>query len=65
MQEPEPVGLERQWEWLEGPARYAELTILRQAAQADLLDHLFPGWKEHTLEKGVWLEDLLAEALRS
>lgn len=33
-------------------------------AQAFLLDELLPGWKEQALGEGVWLEDLLAEAVR-
>lgn len=32
-------------------------------AQAFLLDALMPGWKLRALETGVWLEDLLAEAV--
>lgn len=33
-------------------------------AQAYLLDQLMPDWKTHILEEGVWLEDLLAEAVQ-
>lgn len=33
-------------------------------AQAALLDRLAPGWKDKLFTEGVWLEDLLAEALR-
>ena len=106
---------ERQREWLEGLAKYAELTIGRVAAitpgyeslpdldddpefnhyntrerfwtlqidevrqilnnegevrfyysgfaQAVLLDRLQPGWKEPAVSEGVWLEDLLREAI--
>ena len=106
---------ERQREWLEGLARYAELGIWRAAwldadysplpeaqeladfhsyqgferrwqeeidqikrmaddrgdgrfyysglAQAVLLDRLFPGWKETAMQDGIWLEDLLRQAL--
>lgn len=32
-------------------------------AQAVLLDRLAPGWQSQLFEPGVWLEDLLAEAL--
>lgn len=32
-------------------------------AQARLLDRLLPGWKARVFEDGVWLEDLLAEAV--
>jgi hypothetical protein len=32
-------------------------------AQAFLLDRLLPGWKELAFAEGVWLEDLLAEAV--
>jgi hypothetical protein len=107
----ELVDFERQREWLEGLAKYAELELLRLAAstpnyqpvlsadphfesyrnsqrywsqqlseaqrmgiragetrfyysgmvQAVLLDRLLPGWKEHALEQGVFLEDLLRQ----
>ncbi len=33
-------------------------------AQAVLLDRFFPGWKERLFSEGVWLEDLLAQALQ-
>lgn len=33
-------------------------------AQAALLDRLAPGWEDQLFTEGVWLEDLLAEALR-
>jgi hypothetical protein len=33
-------------------------------AQALLLDRLNPGWQEKALQEGVWVEDLLAEALQ-
>jgi hypothetical protein len=114
--DPALVDFERQREWEEGLAKYAELEIWRQAsvasdyqpvaglagdrdykayagfsrhwsgqlstiktqanaagdgrfyytgmAQAFLLDRLLPGWKERALDDGVWLEDLLAEAVR-
>jgi len=107
---------ERQREWLEGLAKYAELVLQREAgrsadyaalpaiagdpdfhayrtrerfwsrqlgevrrmtnrsgevrfyysgmAQAVLLDRFAPGWKEHAWSEGVWLEDLLAEAVQ-
>jgi hypothetical protein len=113
----ELVDYERQREWLEGLARYAELESWRQAAtsgyqllaetdvlpdfqrysgwserwsqeikqitrmaddqgdgrfyytgmaQAFLLDRLLPDWKHRALENGaVWLEGLLAEAVRT
>ncbi|MBN1428696.1 MAG: hypothetical protein JXB07_09935 [Anaerolineae bacterium] len=32
-------------------------------AQARLLDRLLPGWKEHVMQEGIWLEALLAKAL--
>lgn len=32
-------------------------------AQAFLLDRLAPGWKTHAFEDGVWLDELLAEAV--
>ncbi len=32
-------------------------------AQARLLDRLLPGWKDRVMGPGVWLEDLLAEAV--
>jgi hypothetical protein len=32
-------------------------------AQAALLDRLLPGWKEQVLEAGIWLEDLLLQAV--
>ncbi|MFN2189299.1 MAG: hypothetical protein ACK2T3_11075 [Candidatus Promineifilaceae bacterium] len=32
-------------------------------AQAMLLDRLYPGWKEKIMGDGIWLEDLLREAL--
>lgn len=109
------VAYERHLEWLEGLAKYVELTILREAyedadyrsalsrdvdpdfrayrgwpqrwsrevgqmrrqatregdsrfyytgmAQATLLDDLLPDWKDRALEEGVWLEDLLSEAV--
>lgn len=111
----EQVDFERQREWLEGLAKYAELTSIRSAGlaesytphpamsaaadfndyagsprfweqqlqeaarmspqegetrfyysgftQAVLLDRLLPGWKERAFDEGVWLEDLLAEAV--
>jgi hypothetical protein len=111
----ELVDYERRWEWLEGLAKYAELSIQRQAGlsegylplpaigndpdfhgyrdrerfwgqkvdeikrmsgrsgdtrfyysgfgQAVLLDRLMPGWKARAWSEGVWLEDLLAEAI--
>ena len=33
-------------------------------AQAVLLDRLMPGWKDRAWAEGVWLEDLLVEAVR-
>jgi len=33
-------------------------------AQATLLDHLLPGWKDNALELDTWPETLLAEAVR-
>lgn len=33
-------------------------------AQAVLLDQLMPDWKDRLFEDGVWLEDLLTEALK-
>ena len=33
-------------------------------AQAYLLDQLMPGWKTRAFEEGVWLDDLLAEAVQ-
>jgi hypothetical protein len=106
------IACERQREWLEGLAKYAELESWRRAArtpgyrplgslaadrefrgyagfearwsrelmqarvssgdvrfyysglgQAALLDRLLPGWKNRALADGVWLEDLLAEAV--
>ena len=33
-------------------------------AQAYLLDRLLPGWKERAFDDGIWLETLLAEALK-
>jgi hypothetical protein len=33
-------------------------------AQAFLLDRLMPGWKGRAFEDGVWLDDLLSEALQ-
>lgn len=110
----ELTALERQREWLEGLAKYAELSLGRAAAltpdyvpvaemkvdsafkgwsgyqsfyeqqvdqidkmltpgepwfyysgmaQAALLDRLLPGWKTRALEPGVFLEDLLKEAV--
>ena len=111
----ELVVFERQREWLEGLAKYAELTIGRTAvstpgykplpdlnddpdfnaystrerfwsmqldqvrriqnnegeirfyysgfAQAVVLDRLLPGWKKQALSEGIWLEDLLREAI--
>lgn len=32
-------------------------------AQAALLDRLLPGWKERAMQEGVWLDDLLKEAI--
>jgi hypothetical protein len=32
-------------------------------AQSELLDRLAPGWKARLFEEGIWLEDLLAEAI--
>ncbi len=113
---PDHVDYERQREWLEGLAKYVELTLWRQAfetagytplpavselpdfkayttferhwademrrlrrppanttdnlfystgmAQAVLLDRLMPGWKELVLLEGIWLEDLLTEAVQ-
>jgi len=107
---------ERQREWLEGLAKYAELVLQREAgrsadyaplpaiegdpdfhayrtrerfwsqqlgevrrmtnrsgevrfyysgmAQAVLLDRFAPGWKEQAWSEGIWLEDLLAEAVQ-
>jgi hypothetical protein len=34
-------------------------------AQAVLLDRLMPDWKVRAWSEGVWLEDLLAEAVRA
>jgi hypothetical protein len=110
------VAFEREREWLEGLAKYAELSIGLQAArtpsytpvpaieedpdfkayatrerfwsqqvgevqrmhnregevrfyysgmaQAVLLDRWMPDWKARIWEEGVWLEDLLAEAVK-
>jgi hypothetical protein len=110
------VDYERQREWLEGLAKYAELVIQREAerspdyeplpaigddpdfhayrtrdrywsqqlgevrrmtnrtgevrfyysgmAQAVLLDRFSPGWKAQAWSQGVWLEDLLAQAIQ-
>jgi hypothetical protein len=33
-------------------------------AQAALLDQLLPGWKDQVMKEGVWLEDLLAQAVK-
>ncbi len=33
-------------------------------AQAVMLDQLLPGWKTRLFDEGVWLEDLLAEAVQ-
>ena len=33
-------------------------------AQAFLLDQLLPDWKERAMQPGVWLEDLLWEAVQ-
>jgi len=33
-------------------------------AQAVLLDRFAPGWKEQAWSEGIWLEDLLAEAVQ-
>jgi hypothetical protein len=33
-------------------------------AQALLLDRLSPGWKDRAFEQGVWVEDLLRQAVR-
>jgi hypothetical protein len=112
----ELTSYERQREWLEGLAKYAELVIQRQAgrdddyepvaaihddpdfnayrgrerywnqqvdeikrmagrdgetrfyysgfAQAVLLDRLMPNWKERMWSEGVWLENLLGEAVQ-
>jgi len=112
---PDLIDFERQREWLEGLAKYAELDIERQAAtsgsyqpvptmaqdpefnhyrtraafwseqlgevrrilnqegeirfyytglaQAAVLDRLLPGWKESVFTDGVWLEDLLRQAV--
>jgi hypothetical protein len=113
----ELVDYERQREWLEGLAKYAELSIQRAAAldadyepvravrddpdfdgyrtrerfwqrqtgeikrltgregevrfyysgfgQAVVLDRLMPGWKARMWSEGIWLEDLLGEAVRA
>jgi hypothetical protein len=106
---------ERQREWVEGMARYAEVEVYRLAglpgytpsaaiqenpqfhsyksfqrrwqnevmlfdnlagkdgdsrfystgmAQAVMLDRLMPGWKERIFADGVWLEDLLSDAVK-
>jgi hypothetical protein len=34
-------------------------------AQAYLLDQLMPDWKTHTMDDGIWLDDLLNTATRS
>lgn len=114
---PEFVDFERKREWLEGLAKYTELTIGRIAAitpgyeplpdikddpkfndyntrdrfwsmqldqirrilknegevrfyysgfaQAVVLDRLMPDWKERAMTEGVWLEDLLWEAIKN
>ena len=110
------IQLEQQREWIEGLARYVELTIWEQAAfseysgipetdqlsdfnhykkfesrweaelkqfplmaddegdgrfyysgmaQAKLLDRFMPDWKQHYFEDGVWLDDLLAQAVNT
>ena len=113
---PETINFEKQREWLEGLAKYAELTIGLKAAatpgyqalpvmsadpdfngyapsqlfyklqlmqtnqlqlsqgevvfyytgmaQAVLLDRLLPDWKPLAEQDGVWLEDLLADAVK-
>jgi hypothetical protein len=33
-------------------------------AQAYLLDQLMPGWKDRAFDEGVWLDDLLSEAVQ-
>ena len=43
----------------EGETRF----YLTGMAQATLLDRLLPGWKELALAEGVFLEDLLREAV--
>jgi hypothetical protein len=103
----EMLDFERELEWLEGLAKYAEMRFhelaaakqglstsiqfrqgapywwderrrlrshlgeqhgdfrfyLSGMAQARLLDRLAPGWKNHGLEDGVFLEDLLRQAV--
>jgi len=44
-------------DWGEGRFYYTGM------AQAVLLDRLAPGWQSQLFEPGVWLEDLLAQAL--
>lgn len=34
-------------------------------AQAVLLDRLLPGWKEQVMKEGIWLEDLILQAVES
>ena len=112
---PDLIDFERQREWLEGLAKYAELAIERQAATTDsyqplpaltqdpdfnhyrarasfwseqlnetrrilnqkgeirfyyaglaeaaVLDRLLPDWKSSAFSDGVWLEDLLRQAV--
>ena len=44
----------------EGEARFYYTAM----AQSDLLDRLYPGWKERFWADDIWLETLLEEALQ-
>jgi hypothetical protein len=53
------VGQIRRMAGAEGDGRFYYTGM----AQAVLLDRLMPGWKARLFEDGVWLDDLLAEAV--
>jgi hypothetical protein len=62
------AGFERRWSrevaqipWSRDDVRFYYSGL----AQAVILDRLMPGWKSRALADGVWLEDLVAEAVRS
>jgi hypothetical protein len=50
-----------QMAWAKGDGRF----YYSGFAQAVILDRLMPGWKSRALADGVWLEDLVTEAVRS
>ena len=55
------IGQMKRQATLEGDTRFYYTGMV----QATLLDRLLPGWKDRALDDGIWLEDLLNQAINS